>query len=64
MKKTKSTLIVVCIAIILSCLFAYVPGLNKVSVGFTIIICAVVASVIGAIFFPIDDTEEEEEDEE
>ena len=64
MKKTRSTLIVVCISIILSCLFAYVPGLNKVSVGFTIIICAVVASVIGAVFFPIDDTEEEEEDEE
>ncbi len=66
MKKSRSTLFVVCIAIILSCLFAYVPGLKNVSVGFTIIICAVVASVIGAIFFPINDEDDEceEEDEE
>ena len=54
----------VCIAVILSCLFAYVPGLNKVSVGFTIIICAVAASVIGAIFFPISDEEEEDKEDE
>lgn len=64
MKKSRSTLLVVCIAIILSCLFAYVPGLKGVSVGFTIIICAVVASVIGAIFFPVTDSNEEEEEEE
>ena len=64
MKKSRSTLIVVCMAIILSCLFAYVPGLNKISVGFTIIICAVAASLIGAIFFPVEgETEEEEETE-
>ena len=53
----------VCIAVILSCLFAYVPGLKTVSVGFTIIICAVVASVIGVIFFPVNDTEDEYEEE-
>ena len=63
MKKSRSTLLVVCIAVILSCLFAYVPGLKTVSVGFTIIICAVVASVIGAIFFPVNDTEDEYEEE-
>ena len=62
MKKSRSTLMVVCIAIILSCMFAYVPGLNKISVGFSIIICAVAASLIGAIFFPVEDTEDEEED--
>ena len=64
MKKSKSTLLVVCIAIILSCLFAYVPGLKEVSVGFTIIICAVVASLIGALFFPVKEEDEEEEDDE
>ena len=64
MKKSKSTLLVVCIAVILSCLFAYMPGLKKVSVGFTIIICAVAASVIGAIFFPMEDENEEEEETE
>ena len=52
-----------CIAIILSCLFAYVPVLKNVSVGFTIIICAVVASVVGAIFFPVEETEDEEEED-
>ena len=64
MKKSRSTLLVVCIAVILSCLFAYLPGLNKVSVGFTIIICAVAASAIGAIFFPMEDENEEEEETE
>ena len=63
MKKSRSTLLVVCIAIILSCLFAYVPVLKNVSVGFTIIICAVVASVVGAIFFPVEETEDEEEED-
>ncbi len=63
MKKSASTLIVVCIAIALSCLFAYVPGLNKISVGFTIIICAVVASLIGAIFFRVPEDEAESEED-
>ncbi len=64
MKKSRSTLMVVCIAVILSCIFTYVPVLNRVSVGFSIIICAVAASLIGAIFFPVDDTEEENGEEE
>lgn len=60
MKKSKSTLMVVCISIILSCIFAYVPVLEKVSVGFVIIICAIAASVVGALFFPVEDEKEEE----
>ena len=63
MKKSRSTLLVVCIAIVLSCLFAYVPVLNRVSVGFAIIICAVVASLIGAIFFPVEDMDDEKEED-
>lgn len=63
MKKSRSTLMIVCIAIILSCIFTYVPVLNQISVGFTIIICAVSASLLGAIFFPVPETEEEEETE-
>lgn len=44
---------VILIAVGMSCLFTYVPGLNKVSSGFVIIICAVIASVVGAILYPI-----------
>lgn len=59
MKKSRSTFLVVAIAVALSCLFAYVPVLQKVSVGFTVIICAVAASLLGAIFFPISEDDED-----
>ncbi|MBO5775883.1 MAG: AzlC family ABC transporter permease [Clostridia bacterium] len=55
----KKVFIVVLISIALSCLFYFTPVLNKVSAGIAYIICAVVASIIGAIFFPI---KEEKED--
>lgn len=37
----------------LSCALRYLPAVSKLSSGFVIIICAVVVSAIGAIFFPI-----------
>ncbi len=40
------------IAIALSLCFRYIPGLNSVSSGFAIIICAVLAAGIGAALFP------------
>lgn len=46
-------------AIALSCLFYYVPALKSVPSGFTIIICAVLAALLAAIFFPISKKEEE-----
>lgn len=52
-KKFRPVLRVVLLAVLLSCLFAWVPGLNQVSDGFVIIICAVVASAAGALFFPL-----------
>ena len=55
----KKVFIVVLISIALSCLFYFTPVLNKVAAGIAYIICAVVASIIGAIFFPI---KEEKED--
>ena len=48
----------------LSCLFYFTPYLNKVSAGIAYIICAVVASVIGAIFFPIKDDDNTEKEAE
>ena len=59
-KKEKATALCVFLAIALSCAFRYIPALNVVPSGFTVIICAVVASAIFAIVAPIN-TEESEE---
>lgn len=52
-KKSRSTAICAGVAVALSCLFYYVPVLKEVPSGFTIIVCAVVASAIMAVFAPI-----------
>lgn len=57
-KKEKATALCVLFAIALSCAFKYIPLLSKVPSGFTVIICAVVASAIFAIVAPVK-TEEE-----
>lgn len=61
-KKEKATAFCVFLAIALSCAFRYIPALSAVPSGFTVIICAIVASVIFAILAPID-TEESEGNE-
>lgn len=48
-KKDKFTALCVLLAIGLSCLFYFTPGLDKIPAGFTIIICAVVASTVFAL---------------
>ncbi|MEG1945785.1 MAG: AzlC family ABC transporter permease [Lachnospiraceae bacterium] len=57
-KADSSILKIVGLAIFLSCCLYYIPGLNKISSGFSIIICAVVASLVGAALFPIEEKEE------
>lgn len=52
-RTSKAISTVVLTAVALSCLFYYVPGLNKLSSGWSIIICGIASSLIGAIFFPI-----------
>ena len=52
-KKSAPTAICVAIAVALSCAFYYVPWLQTIPSGFTVIICAVVASVIMAALAPI-----------
>ena len=52
-KKEKMTALCVLLAIAISCAFRYIPLLKAVPSGFTVIICAVVASVIFAIIAPI-----------
>ena len=55
-REKKPVRVVVALAVALSLCFRYVPGLNRVSSGFVIIICAVAAAAAGAALFP---TEEE-----
>lgn len=52
-KAEKSTAACVLLSIALSCTFRYLPILNRVSGGFVIIICAVIASAVLAIFRPL-----------
>ncbi len=47
-------LIVVFPAILISCLIYYVPALNFVSSGFSVIISTIISAVIGALLFPIE----------
>ena len=58
MKKNTGVLFVVLLSAALSCCMYYVPVLNKVSTGFSIIICAVLAAAVMAILRPIKDDEE------
>ncbi len=62
-KKSAPIRLVIFAAVILSCLFYFVPFLKNVSSGFSIIICAVAASIIAAIVNPINDDEPETEQE-
>lgn len=52
-KKSKAVLIVASIAVFLSSLFRYVPFLQEISDGISIIICTVTAATVGAIIFPV-----------
>lgn len=52
-KKSRSTLLCVIFAILLSCLFRYLPFLSKIPSGFVIIICAVIASALFAVVYPV-----------
>ncbi|MCR5331036.1 MAG: AzlC family ABC transporter permease [Lachnospiraceae bacterium] len=63
-RKSRPVLLISILAIFLSCLFRYVPFLKNVSDGISIIICTVLAAVIGAVFFPVKTVEEIEEEEE
>ncbi len=48
-------LIVIIIAATLSCCFNWIPVLKNISSGFVIIICSIIASVIGAVLYPLED---------
>lgn len=52
-RTSKAVATVVLSAIAMSCIFYYVPVLNSLSSGWSIIICGIASSLIGAVFFPI-----------
>jgi predicted branched-subunit amino acid permease len=56
-KQEKPVLITVILALILSCLFSWVPALQAVSAGISIVICTVAAAAICAWLFPVEEEE-------
>ena len=51
-------LAVVIIAVTISVALRYIPVFSGISAGFAIIICAVIASAAGAVFFPVKEDEQ------
>ena len=60
-RKLKPVAFTVVLGALISCVFHYVPGLNSLSSGWIIIICAVLASAAAALRYPVNDEEEGEE---
>lgn len=56
-KQERSVFYVVVLALIFSCLFAWVPLLQSVSAGISIVFCTVAAAAVGAWLFPVPDEE-------
>ena len=54
-RQEKSIFLNMILALVFSCLFAWVPGLKDVSAGLAIVICTVAAAVISAVAFPVDE---------
>lgn len=56
-RQEKPVLLSVVLALVLSCLFAWVPGLREVSAGLAIVICTVAAAAVCAWVAPIEEVE-------
>lgn len=52
-RRNYKILIIILIAVAISCALHYIPVINTIGIGFKIIIATVIPSLIGAIFFPI-----------
>lgn len=57
-RKSVGVLCVVIIASAISCCIKYIPVFSGVSDGFSIIICTLIASLAGAVFFPVKEEKE------
>ena len=56
-RQEKPILFSVALALVFSCLFAWVPGLKEISSGLAIVICTVAAAAICAVIAPVPDKE-------
>ena len=54
-RREKPVLAAVLLALTLSCLFTWVPGLKRISAGIAIVICTVAAAAVCAWLFPIEE---------
>lgn len=52
-RESKGVLVAVVIAAAISCIIRFVPVFDFITSGFSIIICAVIAAGIAAVFFPV-----------
>ncbi len=52
-KKSHPVALVTAGAVLLACLFRYMPGLKLLPSGWALILCAVAAAAAGAFFFPV-----------
>jgi predicted branched-subunit amino acid permease len=58
-KKERGVLLAVVVAVVVSCILKYAPVLSKISQGFAIILCALLAASAAAILFPVEDDKKE-----
>ena len=59
-RKSMSVLTVASVSGILNCIFYYTPILKRIPTGLSISLCAIVAALLGALLFPINEKEEEQ----
>lgn len=52
-KHSKPILLVILVAVGMSCLFKFLPLLNQISSGWAVIICGITASLFGALRYPV-----------
>lgn len=57
-RQEKPMLACMVLALVLSCMFTWVPGLKAVSSGLAIVICTVAAAAVCALIFPVEDEAE------
>ena len=60
-KKELSVLCITLLSVAISCCIYYIPIFDGITSGFSIIICAVIASAIGALIFPKKEAAEDEQ---
>ena len=53
-REEKPVLFAVLLALVFSCLFAWIPGLKEISGGLSIVLCTVGAAALCALFFPVE----------